>query len=266
MILNNRQTWLISDLDSVVAMDRELLIRNLELPARSAVNPHTHEWGQLIYSAKGVLWVETSDQSYVIPPLYALWVPQGERHSTAVPDGASFRSLYISGSLAVGFDDKCRVISVSPLLRELVAKFSSFPMDYEENGAQGRLVQALIDELLMAEAADLYLPIPEKQGVVRVVVETLIESPGDQRSLEDWADQLHVSARTLARHFQKETGMGFRDWRQKMRVLTSIQRLEAGDAVTTVALELGYDTPSAFSVIFKRVLGKTPTEYIERVR
>lgn len=245
-------------------MERELSIRNFELPAKSAVNLHTHDWGQLIYSAKGVLWVETSDQSYVIPPLYALWVPQGERHSTAVPDGASFRSLYISGSLAANFDKVCRVISVSPLLRELIAKFAGFPADYELEGSQGRLVQTLIDELLMADDVDLYLPIPTKQGDVMAVVETLVEHPGDQRSLEDWAEQLHISARTLARHFQKETGMGFRDWRQKMRVLTSIQRLEAGDPVTTVALELGYDTPSAFSVMFKRVIGKTPSEYIER--
>jgi AraC-like DNA-binding protein len=38
-------------------------------------------------------------------------------------------------------------------------------------------------------------------------------------------------------------------------------RLAADEAVTTVALDLGYDSPAAFTTMFKRLLGVPPRRY-----
>ena len=43
----------------------------------------------------------------------------------------------------------------------------------------------------------------------------------------------------------------------------ALQRLAAGDLVTTIAGDLGYDSVSAFITMFKRMLGKTPARYFE---
>ena len=42
---------------------------------------------------------------------------------------------------------------------------------------------------------------------------------------------------------------------------TDLPRLAAGEAVTTVALDLGYDSPAAFSTMFKRLMGIAPNRY-----
>jgi AraC-like DNA-binding protein len=39
--------------------------------------------------------------------------------------------------------------------------------------------------------------------------------------------------------------------------------LAAGTPVTTVALDLGYETVSAFIAMFRRAYGVTPTRYVE---
>jgi AraC-like DNA-binding protein len=73
---------------------------------------------------------------------------------------------------------------------------------------------------------------------------------------------MKTSARTLYRRFLKETGITLARWMQQARLLESIRRLAAGDPVTTVALDLGYESPSAFSTMFRRALGIAPRAFL----
>ncbi|MNY52229.1 HTH-type transcriptional repressor of iron proteins A [compost metagenome] len=79
-------------------------------------------------------------------------------------------------------------------------------------------------------------------------------------TLGQWADRMGMSEKTLTRLFQRETGLSFRTWRQRMRLLSSLNMLEEGCSVTEVALSYGYDSTSAFIAAFKRLLGFTPGE------
>jgi AraC-like DNA-binding protein len=65
----------------------------------------------------------------------------------------------------------------------------------------------------------------------------------------------------LARLFRQETGMSFGAWRQQARLIDALGRLAAGQPVTDVALDLGYQSPSAFTSMFRRALGRAPTHY-----
>lgn len=67
----------------------------------------------------------------------------------------------------------------------------------------------------------------------------------------------------MARHFRKETGMSFVQWRQQLRILEALRRLGRKEPVTTVAIELGYDSPNAFISMFKKALGHTPGRYFK---
>jgi AraC-like DNA-binding protein len=93
------------------------------------------------------------------------------------------------------------------------------------------------------------------------VCDAILAAPADARALEAWAAEAGASARTLARLFQRETGMSFAQWRQQARLLESLRRLAAGDAVTAVAIDCGYRSPSAFAAMFRRALGVAPTAY-----
>jgi AraC-like DNA-binding protein len=95
----------------------------------------------------------------------------------------------------------------------------------------------------------------------RCIVGALDADPGDRRPLAAWARSAGASTRTLARLFRRETGLGFRAWRQQLRLLRGLERLAAGDAVTRVAVDVGYDSPSAFVAAFRRALGTSPGRY-----
>lgn len=65
----------------------------------------------------------------------------------------------------------------------------------------------------------------------------------------------------MARLFLRETGMGFGDWCRRARILLSLPRLADGASILTIALEHGYDSPSAFAAMFRRELGVPPSFY-----
>ena len=60
--------------------------------------------------------------------------------------------------------------------------------------------------------------------------------------------------------------MTFGRWRQQVRLLRALRLLAEGASVTAAALDVGYDSTSAFIAMFKRTLGKTPRRYFEDSR
>ena len=93
------------------------------------------------------------------------------------------------------------------------------------------------------------------------IAAALARAPHDNRSIEDWATRSGLSSRSLARHWLAETHMTLSQWRQRLRVLLALPRLLSGEPVISVALSMGYDTPSAFIAVFKREMGVTPARY-----
>ncbi|KGS12255.1 AraC family transcriptional regulator, partial [Pseudomonas coronafaciens] len=100
-------------------------------------------------------------------------------------------------------------------------------------------------------------PLPRHPRLLGLCNE-LIEEPGQLITLHDWADRLGTSEKTLMRLFQRETGLSFRGWRQRARLLSSLSALEEGASVTRTALACGYDSTSAFIAAFKGLFGYTP--------
>ena len=123
-------------------------------------------------------------------------------------------------------------------------------------------MNVILDLVQTLKIAPLDLPMPTDVRLKKIS-ETLTVNPSDNRTLEDWGKSVGATNRTLSRRFRFETGMSFRQWRQQMRVLESLRRLGREEQVTTVALDLGYDSPSAFIAMFKKALGKTPGQYFK---
>jgi AraC-like DNA-binding protein len=71
-----------------------------------------------------------------------------------------------------------------------------------------------------------------------------------------------MSERSLARLIKAETGMSFGRWRQQLHVIVALQRLSAGMAVQRVAMDLGYESVSAFITMFRKAMGKPPGRYL----
>jgi AraC-like DNA-binding protein len=237
---------------------RPVVARASDYPAGFRVAPHRHDRAQLVFASAGVMAVTTAAGTWVVPPQRAVWVPAATGHEIRMHGGVSLRTLYVAPG--AGLPETCRVITVSPLLRELILRAMEVPACYDETGPEGRVMALILDELRLSAAAPLYLPRPSDRRLLRVT-EALLEDPGDRRPLTAWAKQAGASPRTLARLFAKETGLGFRAWRQQARLLQALVGLAQGRPVTVLALDLGYDSPSAFIAAFKRAFGVTPARY-----
>lgn len=224
------------------------------------VLPHVHERAQLIYATAGTMRVSTDDGMWMVPPQRALWMPAGVRHSITMLSDLTMRTLYLREDAAEFMPGVCRVLPVPPLLRELIVRATELPLHYDEDGPAGHVVALIIAELRGLQSLPLQLPMPS-DARLRVLCQALLATPGDSRTLSEWALTLSTSARTLARHFQSETGLSFGGWRQQARVLEAMGRLGSGAPVTQVALDLGYDSVSAFSAMFRRAAGASPSAY-----
>lgn len=221
---------------------------------------HQHPFAQLLFASSGVMTVTTEHGTWVVPPERAVWVPARVGHSIRMTGRVSMRTIYLSDAFGPLAGDGCCVVSVSPLLRESILRAVGFAQPYPEDGSEARLVAVIADELRAAPTAPLHLPLP-RDARARRVAEALRANPGDPRTLSDWARLAGASARTLERLFERETALAFGAWRQQARLLRGLEQLAAGESVTSVALDLGYETPSAFIAMFRRALGTSPGRY-----
>lgn len=244
---------------AALATDAPLLGVALDLAPGERVPPHHHDRAQLVYASHGVLRVETAAGAWVAPPQRAVWVPAGTDHSLRAVGSTRVRTLYVRRR-ARGLPRRCCVVTVSPLLRELVLRMVELGAVDLRDARRARLAGVLLDEVRDARVAPLHLPAP-RDPHLRALAAGLERDPGDRRTLLQWGRALGASERTLARRFAEETGLGFRAWRQQLRILRGLELLADGRGVVEVALELGYESPSAFVAMFRRQLGTTPGRY-----
>jgi len=230
-------------------------------PADWDTGRHSHRRAQLVFATRGMMTVTTQEGLWVVPPQRAVWVPPDIEHALKMHDVVHLRTLYIDPSCSQHLPRRPRVLAVTPLLREIILRLMELPAKATTLGRGARLVEVMLDELQAGSAAPLHLPEPRDPRLRRICT-ALRQDPADGRSLAEWSRCVGASQRTLARRFQAETGMGFAAWRQQSRLLAALPLLAEGLAVTAVALDVGYDGPSAFISAFKRSFGVTPGRYL----
>jgi AraC-like DNA-binding protein len=220
---------------------------------------HSHTRGQLVYAAEGVITVDTDQGTWAAPPERAVWIPAGLAHAVTMVGAVKTRSVLID-RLATTRGGRCEVLAVSELLRSLLVAAADVPPEYDINGRDGLIMALLIAEVDRAPVIPLAVPFP-KSTALAARCRTFLAQPNAADTIDGWAGDLHLGRRAFTRAFRRETGMSFDEWRQQACVLTALPRLARGDAVTTVALDLGYDSPAAFTTMFKRWLGVPPSQY-----
>lgn len=224
---------------------------------------HRHRWAQLSYAIQGHLQVWTPHARFVALPQRAVWIPPNMLHQVQQSPQAVIRSLYLD-SEAVGLNwSECRVLAISPLLHELIRAFATLPGEYDQGGPEGRLVQVLIDELSKAKEAGLILPWPTDPRLHAICLQ-LQDDPAGGAELSTFSTRLGVSEKTLTRLFQQQTGLGFRLWRQRARLVHALPLLERGERITDVTLACGYGSMSSFIAAFREHTGTTPRAFATR--
>ena len=261
-------------LDELHDLDDPVVAHEAHHPAGMRGKMHSHPRAQLIYAASSAMDVVAGERRWTLQPGHAVWLPSGVDHSISGSIAASvFRSLYVRPDVAhdlcgaQNLGGKAAVLGLSPLLRELLLRLIEIYNGQGEAGSYPHLTALALHEIAHAEprpeiAAPL-LPKPQDRRL-KLICDTLIEQPADRRTLEEWGKAAGASSRTLERLFREETGMSFNAWRQACRIVAAIPKLQHGSPVQLVAWEVGYDSPSAFAAIFRRVVGTNPTAMSSR--
>jgi AraC-like DNA-binding protein/mannose-6-phosphate isomerase-like protein (cupin superfamily) len=231
-----------------------------DFPPSFEVAPHRHRRGQLLYAASGVAAVSTPEGAWVAPPERAVWIPAGTQHSVRMVGAVQTRSALIEPAACPSLNKGCRVIAVSPLLRQLLITAADLPLEYDEYGRDGLVMQLLVAEIVGAPVIPIAVPFPAHAGLA-ARCHAFLERPLANDQIDRWADAMAMNRRSFTRLFRRETGMSFAEWRQQACLSVALPRLASGEPVTSIALDLGYDSPASFSTMFKRVLGVTPSRY-----
>jgi AraC-like DNA-binding protein/quercetin dioxygenase-like cupin family protein len=240
---------------------RAIVTRQTVYPSGFHITPHWHARAQLLFATAGTMRVRTPRKAWIVPPSRALWIPARTVHEIRIGAEVHMRSLYIEPSVAAGMWEECVVLEVTALARELILRAGAVPLHYEEGSEEGLLMDLLLAEIRRLPVSALDLPLPQSPDLC-VLCERVLADLSARRLCGKQASELGVSSRTLYRRFLKETGITFARWQQQARLQEAIRRLAEGDPVTATALDLGYESASAFSVMFRRSLGRTPRAFV----
>lgn len=247
---------------------RPVRVRSRSMPADTHFEPHRHAWAQLAYCATGILRVSAApadgaagDVTYIVPPSRAVWIAPQSLHSVHVLEDAEFRTLYLDASVTPAGWEGCRVLVVSPLLRELVPALDApaLPQAREQ-----LLTELVLDELRGAATQELGVPLPPAQTGdkrLRALCEAVLRAPAERATLAQWADSVGASERTMARLFREQLGTSYQQWRQQAVLAHALPLLARGVPVSHVAAASGYASDSAFTAMFKAAMGQPPSQF-----
>ncbi|QIE54446.1 helix-turn-helix transcriptional regulator [Pikeienuella piscinae] len=235
-----------------------------DYPDRMRVPPHRHVRDQLLHALSGVVLVSTVAGRWIVPPEYALWIPAGCEHQVEMLSAVRMRSVYLRAGAVQLAGRAPRVLGMSALARALLFE----AMEIADSAAPPRRDE-LLTELLLVEISrlseqPLVLPMPADARLMRLC-RRYIAGPSARAPLDEWADEAGMSRRSLSRHFRRETGLTLDQWRQQACVFAALPRLIDGEPITRLALDLGYESPAAFTTMFRRMLGRSPRAYSRHV-
>ena len=234
-------------IDEVDRLDREVVALGNDYAQGYILPPHQHRRAQLLYGATGLMYVTTQDGEWVVPPQHAVWIPP--------------ETVYIEPDYVAAFikHRRCEVISVSPLLRQLLLEAVDLPPLYD-SPRDRTLIQLMLLELAAMPVREFDIPFPQHPALL-ALCQAFLLNPSIHDPAARWARALFMSQSTFRRHFLKQLGLSFSAWRQRACVVSALAWLIAGKPVNEVALSLGYDNASSFATMFRRVTGQPPSFY-----
>ncbi len=232
-----------------------------EYPSGFLIPEHAHGSDQLIYAVRGLMEVHSQQSVWLIPPTFALWIPAGIQHRILMPAAVSMLTLYLRQGIATRGEANCAVLSVCPLLRELIletVKVGELRSRTADHCALRDLTALSISRATSIPTRIRMPRDPRAFGVATKLLDRLTETP----SLQIVCKDVGVSTRTMQRLFKNEVGVDADSWRQQARLTRAIEYLVAGKSVKQVAFAVGYSQPSAFVAAFRRVFGNTPRAWL----
>lgn len=215
----------------------------------------SHAAHELTWTAYGAAEVELAAGRYPVDAQWGLWLPAGTSHQVHAGEDSLLLPLWFD---AQDFDAWCDeptpVLRTPEVDRMVRAALQPGLQPYGREGATMTAVHAVVGALLREDGTT---PIPRSRPAREVAI-ALLRDPRRGDSVEQWARQVHVSAKTLQRAFVSDTGLPFSRWRTKVRLSAAVSMLRSGDSVSRTSAQVGFRSPSAFAAACRAELAMTP--------
>ena len=245
-------------------LPQPLYFRSAKMPKNAIYPRHSHPWGELVYSYSGVMEISLKDGYFLAPPQYAVWLPPNMEHQGLNRQAAVHCSLYVSLDRCAPLPEKTTALEVNAMLRAMLEHLRETEQTDPADPAHLRFLQVVVDQFTAGQQVGSFLPW-SADNLLSPVLQFLQNDPQDNRSLAELARLHGTTERTLMRRCQRDLGIPFTEWKQRLRVLKAMPMLEAGETVQSIASHLGYGSASSFISMFRRMTGKTPDHYRKSV-
>lgn len=275
------------DLDNTLLFPCSCYNVDVRLNVAQEVPWHWHEEIEVIAIAQGRGIVQTNEDTWLLETGDGIFINTNTLHSVQLLDGGicQLHSLVFSADLLAGtpgsvFEQRylrpmlrspTRALPLRrnvPWQREAV---SAIEGAYHAFAAEAFgwefLVRAELGRLwiLAAEHAAPSVPVVEESSDTRRLKEMLRcfhENYQRTVSLEEVAAAANVGKRECLRCFQRTIGITPIQYLLRFRVRQASRLLVETDLpVTEIALRCGFESPSYFSLTFRRLTGRTPRDH-----
>jgi len=252
-----------SEMAYIIDPEQPVLSHGRNMRAEEGMVVHDHPRGQLLWSEEGILRVSGEEAVWVVSSTHALWIPGGITHQVSSETDTKIRNLYIDPFYPVRKHEKnIAMLTMTPLMQEVILRLTEQKNPFTEQRVK-HLGLVAIDELEILERSDVYIHSGKDPRLQRLV-SYMIQHPQHTLSLADLSKLAGASVRTMERLFKAETGMTYRQWRSRFKLMNALGQLNEGKSSTAVAHQLGYKSVSSFIHAFKMQFGFTPQAYAGR--
>ncbi|VEB43359.1 L-rhamnose operon regulatory protein rhaS [Chromobacterium violaceum] len=211
-----------------------------------------HQW---VFGLSGSLELEMEGRPYLNGAGWAVCIPAGVSHCYA--GSAGNRQLVLNVPvLSDGRDDAARQLILPPAARELAEWAARHP---QPQARQSALAGMLMD-LLLADAPSAF----RLSSRLDRFLDGRLARP---LAVADMAEACHLSSSQFHARLKAETGLTPMAYLCRMRMERARALLRDSRAsVLDVALQVGYQSASAFGAAYRQRFGASPSEGRGRVR
>jgi AraC-like DNA-binding protein len=220
---------------------------------------HAHAGGQFILVEEGVSHLATEAGAWIIPTRRVGWVPPGVRHMSRPSRFGRGWVVIAPAKFARSFPRDVCVLRASQLMTVVLERLTQ--VRPQDKAASTLFWKVVANEMQNAQREPLELPMPSAPRL-RKVAQMVVEKPSIGVDLNTLAARVGMSRRSFTRHFRTETGLTYSKWRRAVIAHYALARIAAGDKISSVAFDVGYESVSAFIAMFHRSYGASPGQFL----
>ena len=255
--------------------------------SEDAIPWHWHDEIEIIYVPSGTLNVHVPGSSYLLSSGDCLAVSSGVLHSAEARPQCELHSLVFSPLLITGSPDSVYAKKyLGPLLSN--PAFRAYAFDRNTESAPIRDFTEAFDALA-SETPDFEFTVREHLSSLCCFLSHSFERnaetapagrSGDNERIQKMMGYIHehhaeeislgqiakaadIGQRECLRCFKRTIQLSPMQYLLKYRIMQGADRLLASpsDSISEISIACGFESPSNFSMLFKRFLGCTPREY-----